>query len=568
MTPEELRRLENVFIKLKGDGKSFDEIAKSLSGVATDLLKKWDSEYENALANYKESSPSPIEVSISEKDESGKYIFQNTLSFQLSTLEKIRFDLSQAFSVDVEKLPNATPERITLFKSLANEAKVHHKTFGDYFIDITIHTADDIQNYSVTYHLNNNDPDVKAKAEEAIQFYLRNIFYYDELKRKSVIIKANSVDSYGNTADILPYSLKQFHFINYQGIIETSIDNIPIDTKWIFITGENGYGKTSILQSLLIGLFGTKDNERDLIAGSECQIAVEYKNKNQNVINHIRGFGFTSIKNIVSYGPSRLQIQNAQTKNEVAQKSSLTYSLFNPDGVLLNIEYNLLIWKLAGDKKFSYVRDIFLKLIPQLSDIQVNEEKEIVYVEREPEPDGEEYIPLTFEKLASGFRSIIAMIGDMIIRFYQYDPYILNPSEFSGIAIIDELDLHWHPKLQKQLPQLFSTAFPLIQFIVTTHSVIPFLGAPRNSVFLKVKRTKENGVQVEHLDIDIKNLLPNILLTSSLFDMESVKQINNENIEEVRTENSAEEMNETDDIDKRLKAFEDSNEDFPNNLFT
>lgn len=49
---------------------------------------------------------------------------------------------------------------------------------------------------------------------------------------------------------MLPIALKSFHIKNYRGIIDTQIDNIPPDTQWIFLTGENGFGKTSVLQGI------------------------------------------------------------------------------------------------------------------------------------------------------------------------------------------------------------------------------------------------------------------------------------------------------------------------------
>jgi ABC-type molybdenum transport system ATPase subunit/photorepair protein PhrA len=44
--------------------------------------------------------------------------------------------------------------------------------------------------------------------------------------------------------------LKSFHIKNYKGIIDTKVENIPSGTQWIFLTGENGFGKTSVLQAL------------------------------------------------------------------------------------------------------------------------------------------------------------------------------------------------------------------------------------------------------------------------------------------------------------------------------
>ena len=90
--------------------------------------------------------------------------------------------------------------------------------------------------------------------------------------------------------------------------------------------------------------------------------------------------------------------------------------------------------------------------------------------------------------------------------------------------------------------------------IVSTRSVIPFLGAPEKSVFLKVTRNQEAGIQLERLNIDIKNLLPNSLLTSPIFDLdgEDIKQENNDNISEIRTEDTYDEVQLNDEIQARL----------------
>ncbi len=79
-----------------------------------------------------------------------------------------------------------------------------------------------------------------------------------------------------------------------------------------------------------------------------------------------------------------------------------------------------------------------------------------------------------------GFRSIIAMVGDMMIRLFKSQPTITNPSELAGIVIIDELDLHWHPKMQREIPQLLSKIFPKVQFI----AIVRFRRS-ENSVLLK-----------------------------------------------------------------------------------
>ncbi|HEX8528828.1 MAG TPA: AAA family ATPase, partial [Cytophagales bacterium] len=69
-------------------------------------------------------------------------------------------------------------------------------------------------------------------------------------------------DSSNKTA--LPFALKKIEIKNYQGIIHTCLENIPVDAHWILLTGVNGYGKTTLLQAIAIGLLGDKDGDNIL----------------------------------------------------------------------------------------------------------------------------------------------------------------------------------------------------------------------------------------------------------------------------------------------------------------
>ncbi len=382
-----------------------------------------------------------------------------------------------------------------------------------------------------------------------------------EMLVQDTLIEKYSEDVFFNK-EALPHSIKQFQIKNYHGIIRTGIRGIPLDTRWIFLTGENGFGKTCVLQAIVIGLFGNRDG-RDILTDDDCSISVELKTEGEN---RICLFGHPKFESLATYGPSRLTLQNQESKNEISRKSTVTYSLFNTDGVLLNIEYHLVIWNLKNDARYDIVKQALLRMLPYVRDIKIADE-EVFYVERETGESGKTYKPMPFEKLASGHRNIIAMVGDMLIRFFRQQPDVRRTEDFHGIVFIDELDSHLHPKWQRELPALLSEVFPKVQFVASTHSVIPFLGAPENSVFLKVTRNRDEGVQIERVDMDIRNLLPNTLLTSPLFDMEKLTHQNNENLAEVRTEDSYDEMMRNDEIRSRLKAFEESDMDFSDDLF-
>jgi predicted ATP-binding protein involved in virulence len=91
--------------------------------------------------------------------------------------------------------------------------------------------------------------------------------------------------------------------------------------------------------------------------------------------------------------------------------------------------------------------------------------------------------------------------------------------------------------LQRELPEALSRVFPKIQFIATTHSPIPLLGAPKESVILTVSRNIDAGITIERLDdqINFANLLPNTILSSPIFGFEDIIPSSNTNISDIST---------------------------------
>ena len=78
--------------------------------------------------------------------------------------------------------------------------------------------------------------------------------------------------------------------------------------------------------------------------------------------------------------------------------------------------------------------------------------------------------PFRLDQLSSGFSSVLSIYADLLVKVELEK---LARHEISGIVLIDEIDAHLHVTLQKKVFSFFSSAFPNIQFIITTHS--PFV---------------------------------------------------------------------------------------------
>lgn len=80
-----------------------------------------------------------------------------------------------------------------------------------------------------------------------------------------------------------------------------------------------------------------------------------------------------------------------------------------------------------------------------------------------------------FNNLSDGQRTMLALVGDIAFKAATLNPHLGAEvlSATPGIVLIDELDLHLHPRWQRHVIEDLRGVFPRLQFICTTHS--PFL---------------------------------------------------------------------------------------------
>lgn len=74
--------------------------------------------------------------------------------------------------------------------------------------------------------------------------------------------------------------------------------------------------------------------------------------------------------------------------------------------------------------------------------------------------------------LSDGVRNVIALVADIAHRCARLNPQFGAEAarKTPGIVLIDEVDMHLHPSWQQVIIGSLREAFPLVQFIVTTHS--------------------------------------------------------------------------------------------------
>ncbi len=103
---------------------------------------------------------------------------------------------------------------------------------------------------------------------------------------------------------------------------------------------------------------------------------------------------------------------------------------------------------------------------------------------------------LIVNQLSDGEKCLMAMVGDLARRLAIINPLRDNPLEGEGIILIDEIDLHLHPKWQRMIVPKLREVFPCCQFLVSTHSPHVITHVQPECIYL-LEQTN-SGMTVQH----------------------------------------------------------------------
>src|SRR5262249_10934250 len=128
-------------------------------------------------------------------------------------------------------------------------------------------------------------------------------------------------------------------------------------------------------------------------------------------------------------------------------------------------------------------------------------------------PDG--WVP--FSSLGLGYRTMTAWIVDLSSRLFECYSALEDPLSGPAVCLVDEIDLHLHPRWQRDLITRLSTLFPQTQFIATAHSPLIVQAAPDANLI--VLRRQADGVVIDSAPRSVRKWRVDQILTSELFDI-------------------------------------------------
>jgi predicted ATP-binding protein involved in virulence len=341
------------------------------------------------------------------------------------------------------------------------------------------------------------------------------------------------------------------------------------------IVGENGAGKTSLLEGLavaaaswLLGIRGYDSrhiNEDDVrrvsfqhgdtlkieeqypaivyAKGEAMGTALEWsrslegkggkttqrdaksiKGRAETAERLVRENGQVTIPLVSYYGAGRLWVPARDMRGESERKEQLSDSRL--DGYLFSIDprinfADLFRWLKAeryvsletGKDRFGFaaVKAAMRACIERCKslDYSVTEKTLVVDIE------GRGTLP--FHLLSDGQRSMLALAADIAFKAAQLNPHLKDRvlSETPGIVLIDELDLHVHPRWQRHVVKDLRNTFPSLQFFASTHAA-QIIGEtpPEEIILLKLDGSWERPSQ--SVGLSTNQVLRDIMLAPAI----------------------------------------------------
>lgn len=129
------------------------------------------------------------------------------------------------------------------------------------------------------------------------------------------------------------------------------------------------------------------------------------------------------------------------------------------------------------------------------------------------------YGDVRLHELSLGYKTLIAWMVDFAKGLFDRYPDSGDPLAEPAVCLVDEIDLHLHPKFQRNIIKFLTNTFPNTQFIVTAHSPLIVVAAeerPLDANIILLKREGDQTVVVND-PVDVNKWSVDQILNSDLF---------------------------------------------------
>lgn len=329
-------------------------------------------------------------------------------------------------------------------------------------------------------------------------------------------------------------AIERVEIRNFRAIRHLKLEFPPHEGAWLALLGENGTGKSSVLQAVALTLIGASyrdqlsdrlnlDPSRLLRHGTKSgwvRVWLNGLDEPAELTFTSRGdrFGGTDEPRtlIAGYGATRL-LPRGRSRPARTPRYADVGNLFNPFEPLADAE----TWLLRLNREqFDDVARVLKTLLP------LGQKDRL---ERSTDSDGRHRIraralggSLTLDELSDGYKSVVALTVDVMKVFQDLWKKMAGAEGLvaEGVVLIDELEAHLHPRWKMRIVESLRTVFPRVQFLVTTHDPLCLRGLENGEVAVFRRDARNDVFAVTDLP-SVKGLAVDQLLMSEYFGLDS-----------------------------------------------
>lgn len=308
---------------------------------------------------------------------------------------------------------------------------------------------------------------------------------------------------------------------------------------WNVILGENGVGKTTVLKALIAHFVINDIGLKYLYTFFRAQthnfkIELQCTEPEKKYVIHptilpqdVTNWGPLTLKlleqppiPIFAYGAAR-KISSSSITDDTSKSNFIslfdeTVTLSNPEEWLIQADY--LSLKSNDTKKVKIVTDALKKLLREEVEgfeIKIEQNTPRVFFKTH-------YGEVLLHELSLGYKTLLAWITDFAKGLVEKYTESENPLAEPAVCLVDEIDLHMHPRMQRSVVKFLRETFPKTQFIVTAHS--PLIVQSEEDTNVILLRRKDDEVEVLNDVDDVQNWRIDQILTSDLFGVGAYSQ--------------------------------------------
>lgn len=226
---------------------------------------------------------------------------------------------------------------------------------------------------------------------------------------------------------------------------------------------------------------------------------------------------------VLSYGAGR---KMGRGNLDAGSSDELAGALFSDECDLVDSEELIQQLDYAAVKRKTKLatqqRDTFLAMLARLLPDVASAESFVIYG---PSPIGRQkkqgvhvrvpYGEVPLRQLSFGYQTMTAWLADIAWKLFRRYPDSVHPLGEPAIVLVDEIDLHLHPRWQRELQKLLAEHFPAVQFVATAHS--PLMAQAAMGLNLAVVLRDGDSACIHNEPAVVDNWRIDQVVTSELF---------------------------------------------------